>query len=184
MLKQADKIDDSTEEYTVEGNCINGRIEGTFRIKTEEGIIIVEGTLKEGMLEGKTMIYASTGEPLVSMNLKDGFLDGEVTMWFHPNTINSMLLKPKPGGNVKVKACYVMGRLHGIKNHYIPTGKKKARYRYDQGILLSARVYDIYGSTIPRREAWRVARKDDLADMRYYGGIIGMVNSLTRCGIE
>ncbi len=181
MLKLADKFDDSTGQYKVVGNCNNGRIEGAFCIKTENGITIVEGTLKEGKLEGKAMIYASTGEPLVSMMLKDSFLDGEATMWFHPNTLASMMLKPKPGGNVKLKAHYVMGRLYGIKNHYIPTGKKKARYRYDQGTLMSARVYDIYGSTTPRKEAWRIARNDDLADIRYYGGIIGMVNSLTRC---
>ncbi len=181
LLKSAKDSPEARKQYTVEGECVNGQIEGAFRIVNKDGGPVVIGKLVAGQLDSVAHFFASSGDTVVSLNFQDGLLHGEVKMWYNPQVVRTYFGIPNAeGGHLKLVASYLNGELHGRKVHRIYSGKKRVEYEYERGVLKNAKGWSNYGQ-VHRSRAMHNAQKDDLADVRHYAGMIGIVNSLIGC---
>jgi len=159
------------QAFVVEGSCRDGQPHGAYELKMSTGQLRVAGAFVNGKRTGSFLYWTAAGERIAHLPFDDNAMNGTVALWF-PDKGNS---KPK------VEAAYAAGRLHGMKRSWHPNGRVRAELRYEAGLLLDARAFDVAGKPLPLQEARALAERDAVADASGYATLDRMVRDNLPC---
>jgi hypothetical protein len=76
----------------------------------------------------------------------------------------------------KLESPYIDDRPHGLTRSWHPNGAPRAEYRYEHGILIEARGWNIAGAPLSDAEAHDLQIRDAEADDGFYATLLAIVH--------
>lgn len=139
-------------------NYVNGLEHGRF-IEFKNGKSKIEGERANGTIHGDLIIYSTSGELEVTETYHYGVLDGTMTVFY-------------PGGVVKSRTMFKMGKLHGLCQEYNTSGVLMKSSTYIMGLLHGCQ-YEYYRSgKLKSKTMYRYDKMDGLHQVYVSNGTL------------
>jgi antitoxin component YwqK of YwqJK toxin-antitoxin module len=130
----------------IEGYKKNGKLDGLFKIYSENGKILQEKNYENGELIGSYKEYFENGIIKIKGNYLNNELEGLVEVYYNNRRIkekqnfkngklNGLIKLYNKSGRLSEEAEYKEDKLHGFFKYYYPNGKTKGEGNHKNGEL-------------------------------------------------
>lgn len=156
------------QSYAVAASCRDGVPNGAYELSTADGRMRIIGAFAKGRRTGTFLFWSASGARIAVIPYDDDAKVGTVALW-HPPAI------PRDEPRRKLESAYAAGVLHGYTRSWHPSGKRRAEYLYERGILAAAAAWSVSGEPLPEHEARRLAERDRETDAGVYASLERMI---------
>jgi hypothetical protein len=156
----------AAQQYDVDGYCRDGLPHGKYELRDGKGKLRALGAFNRGKRTGSFIFWSSDGVRIAHLPFDDDVLSGTLGTWYSGKS----RLEPQR----KLEAVYSHGKL-GDKRSWYPNGGLRAQYRYDQGELREAQVFNPSGKALAEDEARALAQRDAAADDAFVASLLALV---------
>jgi antitoxin component YwqK of YwqJK toxin-antitoxin module/predicted RNA-binding Zn-ribbon protein involved in translation (DUF1610 family) len=129
-----------------ESTLRNGKAEGPYMFKTEDGRLVREGTFKASKPHGEIISYHKSGQVESRQMFQDGVRHGRAIGWYENGNQrydegynygnpSGVRRKWSEDGILLLEAHYQYGKAHGPAKTWYPDGKPKTDEVYSLGVL-------------------------------------------------
>lgn len=157
------------QDLEVRGGCRDGRPHGVYELKAPDGRVRVIGAFNRGKRTSSFIFWTSSGVRVAQIPYDEGAISGTVALWY---------AGAPPGGDApwKLQAAYANGTLDGPKRSWLPSGRLRGEYLYENGVLVAAKAWSASGAPMPEAAARAQAAKDLDEDRRTYATLDAIVD--------
>lgn len=156
------------QPFSVAGSCRDGAPNGAYEVRSPDGRVRVVGAFAKGRRTGTFLFWAADGARIAVIPYDDDAKVGTVALWYPPAI-------PRDVPRRRLESAYAAGVLHGYTRSWHASGKRRAEYLYERGILTAAAAWTESGAPLPEPDALRLAERDRDADADYYASLERMI---------
>jgi antitoxin component YwqK of YwqJK toxin-antitoxin module len=152
------------------GSCRDGLPHGAYELRGADGRLRVSGAFNRGKRTSSFLFWTAAGVRIAHLPYDDGMMSGTVSLWYSDAPLGA-------APQQKLEAVYAAGTLVGTKRSWHANGRPRARFVYDDGMLVEAQAWSATGAKLRDDAARALALRDAAADRRYYGSLDAIVDA-------
>ncbi len=165
ILPQAMAADSDKLAPEARGQKLDGKFHGPVEIWTSPDYRQTAGKYYKGEPDGKWTLWDQAGTKVAEITYRMGSFTGAVIMWHNSAS------GPRMRGKLKMRGSFNDGWWQGSVLTYYPNGKVRCERNYANGEITSAYAYQPRGKEISKKEAMKIALKDEEADNAYVDAV-------------
>ncbi len=156
--------------YVALGACRAGVPNGAYELRSADGRLRAVGAFAQGRMTGTFIFWTAAGARLAVLPFDSDLRNGTLALWY-----------AAPDAAVEagrsLEAPYVADLPHGIERSWHPGGAPKGEYRYEHGVLVSARGWTEAGEALSDAAARSQAAAEAEASERVYATLLAFVRA-------
>jgi len=156
--------------YVVVGACRAGVPNGAYELRSADDRLRVVGAFAQGRMTGTFIFWTPAGARVAVLPFDNDARNGTVALWY---TAPDAAVE----AGRKLEAPYVGDRPHGMQRSWHPGGGLRGEYRYEHGVLASARGWTGAGEPLTAAAARSQALSDAEADERVLATLLALVRA-------
>jgi hypothetical protein len=157
------------DRYIVVGQCRAGVANGGYELRMPDGRLRVGGAFAQGHMTGTFIFWTAGGARVAVIPFDNDAKNGTVALWY-------VAPDAQLEAGRKLESPYIDDRPHGLTRSWHPNGAPRAEYRYEHGILIEARGWNIAGAPLSDAEAHDLQIRDAEADDGFYATLLAIVH--------
>ena len=158
------------QPFVVVGQCREGQPNGAYELRMADGRLRVAGAFAQGHLTGTFVFWTASGAREAVVPFDSDARSGTIALWYTPS--GAALEAGR-----KLEAPYVDDKPHGIQRSWYANGAYRAEYRYEHGVLSSARAWSDSGEPLPEADARALAARDAASNDEFYAALVSLVRA-------
>jgi len=159
---------------TISGGCRDGRAQGPYQLRGDDGQLRVAGAFNEGTRTGSFIFWRANGVREAHVPYDNGLRNGTVATWYDG-----------PPGREPVRhieSAWRHGRRDGETRTWYPDGARRSQTQYANGRLVSSVGWTDAGDALPDMAARELALHDaQSADAAYARRDALITQHMPRC---
>ncbi len=156
--------------YVALGACQAGMPNGAYELRSADGRLRAAGAFAHGRMTGTFIFWTGAGARLAVLPFDNDLRNGTVALWY---AAPDAALE----AGRRLEAPYVADLPHGIERSWHPGGAPKGEYRYEHGVLVSARGWTEAGEARPDPAARVQAAAEAESNEGVYATLLGLVRA-------
>ena len=162
--------------WTVEGNCRDGRAQGPYELRGENGQLRVAGAFNEGRRTGSFIFWAANGVRVAHVPYDDGGVrNGTVAVWY-PGTPGREPVR-------RFESVFHRGNRDGLARSWYADGRRRSETEYLAGRIVASAAWSDAGARLDDAAASEIAQRDAADADTDYAELDALIRDhAPRCG--
>jgi antitoxin component YwqK of YwqJK toxin-antitoxin module len=154
----------------VTATCRAGQVHGNYQLIDRGQQLRATGAFQNGKRTGTFIFWNQAGSRIAVVPYDADRKTGTVALWYPAARKDASSVH-------ELEAPYVRDALHGVVRSWHSSGRRRAEYRYEHGMLAEAQAWDERGRAFDEREARTLAKRDEATFGKRYAALEALVAS-------